>query len=244
MRTGLVMFLTCCPPRSSKARSRRSRTCSCAAALRQIPPGSDVQRLPRSRIPPELDPNLMVSALGGFINAHRIFTPRRTGVRLRDKRSRPNIEATNLGLTCAKAGALAQELAGIIDSARYPLSPQIRTLRAVLGKLRPEPSRAACRRRGSRPREGDIKGGGEALQERFARAPRKHGDHILDYTWSSHRGAAKDFAPDGPDISTDAAAGEGHHPRVVFEGVSFCVNIARVGNFPRSSALLGGGLWL
>src|SRR6516164_5555680 len=40
MRTGLVMFLTCCSPRSSKAMSRRSRTCSCAAALRQIPPGS------------------------------------------------------------------------------------------------------------------------------------------------------------------------------------------------------------
>src|SRR6516164_3008082 len=34
------MFLTCCSPRSSKAMSRRSRTCSCAAALTQIPPGS------------------------------------------------------------------------------------------------------------------------------------------------------------------------------------------------------------
>src|SRR6516164_6817910 len=34
------MFLTCCSPRSAKATSRRSRTCSCAAALRQIPPGS------------------------------------------------------------------------------------------------------------------------------------------------------------------------------------------------------------
>jgi|SRR6516162_1913879 hypothetical protein len=31
------MLLTCCSPRSSKARSRRSRTCSCAAALRQNP---------------------------------------------------------------------------------------------------------------------------------------------------------------------------------------------------------------
>src|SRR5215472_15658536 len=40
LERGLVMFLTCCSPRSSKAMSRRSRTCSCAAALRQIPPGS------------------------------------------------------------------------------------------------------------------------------------------------------------------------------------------------------------
>jgi len=39
------------------------------------------------------------------------------------------------------AEALTQELAGIIESARYPLSPRIRTLRAVLGKLRPEPVR-------------------------------------------------------------------------------------------------------
>src|SRR5262249_11620446 len=34
------MLLTCCSPRSSKAMSRRSRTSSCAAALRQTPPGS------------------------------------------------------------------------------------------------------------------------------------------------------------------------------------------------------------
>jgi hypothetical protein len=47
----------------------------------------------------------------------------------------------NLDLTDAEAEALAQELAGIIDSARYPLSPRIRTLRAVLDKLRPEPAR-------------------------------------------------------------------------------------------------------
>src|SRR3984957_6981298 len=40
MCTGLTMFLTCCSPRSSKAMSRRSRTCSRAAALRQILPGS------------------------------------------------------------------------------------------------------------------------------------------------------------------------------------------------------------
>jgi hypothetical protein len=45
-----------------------------------------------------------------------------------------------LDLTDADPEAFTQELAGIIDSARYPLSPQIRTLKAVLGKPRPEPS--------------------------------------------------------------------------------------------------------
>jgi hypothetical protein len=44
-------------------------------------------------------------------------------------------------LTDAEAEALTQELAGIIESARYALSPRIRTLRAVLDKLRPEPVR-------------------------------------------------------------------------------------------------------
>jgi hypothetical protein len=49
----------------------------------------------------------------------------------------------NLDLTVTEAEALAQELAHIIDRARYPLSPRIQTLRAILGKLRPEPARSA-----------------------------------------------------------------------------------------------------
>jgi hypothetical protein len=47
-----------------------------------------------------------------------------------------------LELSDVEAEALARGLAGIIDSARYPLSPRIRTLRAIpLNKLRPEPAR-------------------------------------------------------------------------------------------------------
>jgi hypothetical protein len=34
-----------------------------------------------------------------------------------------------------------RDLVRVIDSDRYPLSPRIRTLRAILGKLRPEPVR-------------------------------------------------------------------------------------------------------
>jgi hypothetical protein len=35
----------------------------------------------------------------------------------------------------------SQELHDIIESDRYPFSPHIRTLRAILNKLRPEPAR-------------------------------------------------------------------------------------------------------
>jgi hypothetical protein len=47
----------------------------------------------------------------------------------------------NLDLTDAEAEALAQELHGTINYARYPLSPRIQTLRAILQKIRPEPAR-------------------------------------------------------------------------------------------------------
>jgi hypothetical protein len=47
----------------------------------------------------------------------------------------------NLDLTDAEAEALAQELSGTINYARYPLSPRIQTLRAILAKLKPEPAR-------------------------------------------------------------------------------------------------------
>ena len=49
----------------------------------------------------------------------------------------------NLELSDAEAETLTQELAGIVDSARYPLSPRDQTLRAVLARLRPEPARPA-----------------------------------------------------------------------------------------------------
>jgi len=48
----------------------------------------------------------------------------------------------NLDLTDAEAEALTRELGGTINYARYPLSPRIQTLKAILAKLRPEPERA------------------------------------------------------------------------------------------------------
>jgi len=47
----------------------------------------------------------------------------------------------DLELSDAEAEALTQELADIIQNDRYPLSPRIHTLKAVFGKLRPEPVR-------------------------------------------------------------------------------------------------------
>jgi hypothetical protein len=47
----------------------------------------------------------------------------------------------NLDLTDEESAALTQELHDIIESDKYPFSPRIRTLRAILEKLRPEPVR-------------------------------------------------------------------------------------------------------
>jgi hypothetical protein len=47
----------------------------------------------------------------------------------------------HLELSDEEATALTQELDDIVESDRYPLSPRIRTLRAILAKLRPEPVR-------------------------------------------------------------------------------------------------------
>ena len=44
----------------------------------------------------------------------------------------------HLDLTDDEAAALAQELNDIVENDRYPFSPRIRTLRAILAKLRPE----------------------------------------------------------------------------------------------------------
>ena len=51
----------------------------------------------------------------------------------------------HLDLSDEEAAALAQELHDIVESDRYPFSPRIRTLRAILAKLRPEPVREALR---------------------------------------------------------------------------------------------------
>jgi hypothetical protein len=47
----------------------------------------------------------------------------------------------NLDLSDDEAVVLTRELADIIENDRYPLSHRIRTLRAILAKLRPEPVR-------------------------------------------------------------------------------------------------------
>jgi hypothetical protein len=47
----------------------------------------------------------------------------------------------HLDLTDEEAAALATLLTRAIDGDRYPFSPRIRTLRAILAKLRPEPAR-------------------------------------------------------------------------------------------------------
>jgi hypothetical protein len=44
-------------------------------------------------------------------------------------------------LSDEEAAALIQELHDIVESDRYPFSPRIRTLRAILAKLSPEPVR-------------------------------------------------------------------------------------------------------
>jgi hypothetical protein len=43
-----------------------------------------------------------------------------------------------------ETAALTQELHDIVENDRYPFSPRIRTLRAILNKLRPEPAREPC----------------------------------------------------------------------------------------------------
>ena len=47
----------------------------------------------------------------------------------------------HLDLSDDEAAALTQELHEIVENDRYPFSQRIRTLRAILAKLRPEPVR-------------------------------------------------------------------------------------------------------
>jgi hypothetical protein len=47
----------------------------------------------------------------------------------------------NLDLTDEEGAALTNELHDIVENDRYPFSPRIRTLRAILNKLRLEPAR-------------------------------------------------------------------------------------------------------
>jgi hypothetical protein len=58
---------------------------------------------------------------------------------------RSHIAEMNLDLSDDEPAVLTRELADIVENARYPLSHRIRTLRAILGKLRPEPVREPLR---------------------------------------------------------------------------------------------------
>jgi hypothetical protein len=62
----------------------------------------------------------------------------------------------HLDLFDDEAAALIQELHDIVESARYPFSPRIRTLRAVLNNL--------CRRRRCMHRRGPSKVGAAAVR--------------------------------------------------------------------------------
>jgi hypothetical protein len=47
----------------------------------------------------------------------------------------------HLEISDEETAALIRELHDIVENDRYPFSPRIRTLRAILEKLRPEPVR-------------------------------------------------------------------------------------------------------
>ena len=49
----------------------------------------------------------------------------------------------HLELSDEEEAALIKELDNIVERDRYPFSPRVRTLRAILAKLRPEPVREA-----------------------------------------------------------------------------------------------------
>jgi hypothetical protein len=51
------------------------------------------------------------------------------------------IKVMKLDLSDEQATVLTKELDGIIDKDRFPFSPRIRTLKAILAILRPEPVR-------------------------------------------------------------------------------------------------------
>lgn len=50
----------------------------------------------------------------------------------------------NLEMSDAEAEALVRELTWIIDGDRYPLSPRIQTLKAILSRLKPKPAQPAA----------------------------------------------------------------------------------------------------
>ena len=65
-------------------------------------------------------------------------------------------------LTNSEAEALAQDFAGLIESARFPMSPRVQTRRTILSKLRPGPEREPPYHRG-RLRRVNIEGADEGV---------------------------------------------------------------------------------
>ena len=58
---------------------------------------------------------------------------------------RPHLPFMMLDLTEEETDALARLLSRTIDDDRYPLSPRVQTLKAILIKIRPEPVREPFR---------------------------------------------------------------------------------------------------
>ena len=84
---------------------------------------------------------MLGSALFTFEN--RIIAPARV-VQVEIRRQAAEATAAMgiiLDLTDEETAALARLLTNTIDADRYPLSPRIQTLKAILGKIRPEPVR-------------------------------------------------------------------------------------------------------
>jgi hypothetical protein len=87
--------------------------------------------------------------------------------------SRPGLATPYPGhdLTDEEAAALTRELHDIVENDRYAFSPRVQTLRAILGKLRPEPVRETLRRgRCMRRREQRWPGDDGAVRPREFRA--------------------------------------------------------------------------
>ena len=69
----------------------------------------------------------------------------------------------NADLSGKETAALTKELDDITRNDRYPLSERIRTLKAILAKLRPQPVRDLSRRRCMRRREPPQRQGDDAV---------------------------------------------------------------------------------
>ena len=90
----------------------------------------------------------------------------------------------NLALSDEETAALTGELANIAGNDGYPFLEHIRTLKAILAKLRPEPVRSPYRRRRcvlrreQRPQEDGAVGGSDASSFRAPSGVPKRRDQL------------------------------------------------------------------